>query len=255
MDETRKPNESNIPTVEEVDINKISYIEVDARVFGWVWREAVTRSEVIDALEVEHSDDITKIVKPIRFKQGLFQIIADDFTRYLNKTIVLRSKEIKLIPRLKRERREGQFFVSERSERRQGTYVTIYDANDPEYRNIDHELFDQYFRSIEGVEIIIQTQPQRAGRQKTALTGHRFVVVKHTDENGAKIDLGSSIQLQGCKFNLKYDGMTKYCFLCDMKHGTECPRRVRNEFLSKLRAGKLKREKYTRILPCVRLTN
>ena len=37
--------------------------------------------------------------------------------------------------------------------------------------------------------------------------------------------------------------MTKYCFLCDIKHGIECPRRVRNEFLSKLRAEEIKKRK------------
>ena len=243
-DQTELATSSNeevaIETEKEIDASKIWYMEVDTRIYQWVWSDDVTRSEIIEALETDFNDDVTKIIKPIRFKKGLFKIIADDFTPYLNKTIVIRGKEIQLIPRMKRELRQSSYFAPEK---REGTYVTIYDAYDPEYRSIDHEAFDEHFASIEGVEILVQTQPQRDKKFRTSLTGHRFLVVKHIDADGNKIDLGSCVRLQGCRFNLKYDGMTSYCYLCAMKHGKECPRRVRNEFLQKLRAEKTNKRK------------
>ena len=63
-------------------------------------------------------------------------------------------------------------------------------------------------------------------------------MVTHEDENNAKIDLGTSVEVNGVRFNIMYDGMQRYCFLCLKKHGTECPAKVRFEFLRNLRKGK-----------------
>ena len=224
-------------TNNNIDASSIMFLQLDTRLYHWVWDDEITRTEVIDALDIEHSDDITKIVKPVKFQTGLFKILADDYARYANITIVIRNKEFVLKPIMRRQ--AGLVYFPER----EGTYVTIFDANDPEYRFIDHDLFDEYFRNIDGVEIIVQTQPQRDKKRKSAITGHRFLRVKHNMDNGEKIDLGSQITIQGCRFNLMYDGMKKYCYLCAMKHGKECPRRIRNAFLNKLRAEKTKKAK------------
>ena len=48
------------------------------------------------------------------------------------------------------------------------------------------------------------------------------------------------------KFNIVYDGMERFCHLCQKKHGKECPSKIRWEALKKLRKGKnLKRKLYS----------
>ena len=117
-----------------------------------------------------------------------------------------------------------------------GTLVTIYDAFDRPFRDIDGDEFDKYFLVKDGVEDIIkQTQPQ-FHKGTRVLNGNRYLVLK--TRNDEQINVGSSLEIHGIKFNLMYEGMTKYCFLCSREHGRECPTKVRFEFLKKLRMGK-----------------
>ena len=75
------------------------------------------------------------------------------------------------------------------------------------------------------------------------LNNNRFLVVTHDGDNNTKLDLGTSIVIQGHKFNIVYEGMQKHCYLCNRKHGRECPKKVRFEFLKKMRKGKTDKRK------------
>ena len=129
----------------------------------------------------------------------------------------------------------GPTYSQRREENQTGTYVTIYDAYERKYRNISDEAFDRYFDEMEGVEVIQQTRPQRTAG---VYNENRGVKLRNTTNENALIDIGTYIVVQGQKFNIIYDGMTRYCTLCKRKHGTkrtECPTKVRREHLQKLR--------------------
>jgi len=70
------------------------------------------------------------------------------------------------------------------------------------------------------------------------------VVQKLDDEKEIKDRIGSSIVVAGVKFNIVYDGMERYCYLCSRKHGNDCPTRARFEFLKKLRKGRTTKRKF-----------
>ena len=53
-----------------------------------------------------------------------------------------------------------------------------------------------------------------------------------------KIDIGFAITIRGTKFNLMYDGMEQYCYLCRGKHGKECPTITRWNELKRIRDEK-----------------
>ena len=63
--------------VDEIEIEKILHMEVDTRIYQWC-RNNVTLTEVIDAVEIEHDDDWSKSIKPVRGVFGIFKIDADD---------------------------------------------------------------------------------------------------------------------------------------------------------------------------------
>ena len=78
--------------------------------------------------------------------------------------------------------------------------------------------------------MIKQTQPQKT-KNTTVLNNNRFLIVLNEAEDKTKIDLGSSVEIMGIKFNIMYEGMEKHCYICNRKHGRECPAKVRFEFL------------------------
>ena len=206
---------------ETVPQEKFFHMEIDTRKAEW-WRNTVKIGEVIHAVEKEHRDDITKSVNFLKGQFGVYKLDADDFTRYIDKTVVIRGIEIPFTPRKYKERRHNLFAP----EKREGTLVTIYDAYERVFRHFPNEDFDEYFDGIEGIEVIKMTQPQRS-KGTNVLNNNRFVVLKKVGENNNKMDIGTSIQIRGITFNLRYNGMEKYCYLSKGKYGSECPTQVR----------------------------
>ena len=122
---------------------------------------------------------------------GIFKIDADDITKYLNTTIEIRGVQLPITGIKKRERWRP---ITERF----GTLVTIFDAFEREFRYISNESFDDYFANMPGVEVVKQTEPQRI-KGEDVPNGNRYLVVTHEGEKGAKIDLGTSIEIDGKK--------------------------------------------------------
>ena len=76
------------------------------------------------------------------------------------------------------------------------------------------------------------------------LNNNRYCVIRHTGEDeGAKIDIGSEIQVAGVTFKIAYRGMEKFCYTCGRKHGIECPSRARFEILKKIRKPYISKRK------------
>lgn len=224
------------------EVEEISHMEIDTRLPKWSANN-VRRMEVIRALEVNHSDDVTKSVEPMRNNLlGIFRIDSSDYGRYLNQTIVVRGEELQLVPRINRRDRQGRRFPDNRKDNRrepqerEGTYVTIYSAFRIHHRNIPHEKFTQYFMNMEDIEVCVQTQPQKT-RGTNTLTNHRWLVLKTKGESKLITDIGSEIVIEDQSFNLMYDGMQKWCGLCSAKHGKTCISRARFEILKQARYG------------------
>ena len=184
------------------------------------------------------TDDYTKSINYVRGVRGVFKVDSDDYARYIDKFVTIRGVPIPLMPKKKREKRHTIF----RPEREKGVYVTIYDAYERVFRHIPDDNFNEFFEGFEGIKVIVPTQPQ-VKKPYNVLTGNRFVVLKSLGENSTKIDVGTSIQVRGIKFNLMYNGMERYCYMCRSKHGKECPTRMRWEELKELRRKKIGQRK------------
>ena len=231
-------------TTPETTSETISHMEVDTRRPEWC-RNHVKLIEVIRAFELEHREDFNKSITAMRGGlMGLFMLESENYERYRNKSVFVRGVELKITPRIQKEREGpspiyGRYNQNHRyhGERREGTLVTIWDSYKFKVRHISNELFDEHFQNIEGVEVIKQTQPQKTPGSST-LNNNRYLVVKNEAEDKSKIDLGSSVEIMGQSWNLSYRGIQKYCFLCDEKHGWECPSKKRFESLKEQRKGK-----------------
>ena len=192
-------------------------------------------TEVIRAIEVSFSADLTKVVKALRGPPlGLYTIESDDYTKYTGKTVVIRNTTLPLVPRTFVPKSRG--FQGDRP----GILITIYDAYTKHNQAIPATSFDTYFLEMEGVKVLKQTSPQRY-KNTRVLNGNRFLVLEYDKVN---IDIGDSVTIEGYKFNIRYSGMQKYCYLCKSKHGEECASRVRFEQLKKDREGKLTHKVY-----------
>ena len=158
--------------------------------------------EIINALEIEHSDDFTKGVQPMpKYLLGVYRIDSNDYTRYIDKTITVRGVTLKLTPRYKMQEKSPRS-----NDEREGTYVTIFNAYQGPNRSIKNEAFDRYFEEKYDIEILIQTQLQR--RKNThSVTNHRWLVVKSNSEENVQLDIGSQVTVDGRILNLMYDGM------------------------------------------------
>ena len=153
-----------------------------------------------------------------------------------DKTVVIRGVALPITPRYQHQGQRHRVYGD-----KTGTLVTIHDAYKRVFRHFGHELFDEYFMAIEGIEVVKQTQPERH-KDTTNLNNKRYVILKSTTED-PQIDIGSSVVINGVKFNIMYSGMTKYCFLCEKKHGRDCPARNRFEELKRMRKGKTQKRK------------
>ena len=218
----------------------IMYMEICTRRLEWVCKP-VDKNEIIHAVEKDHEEDCLKIVREMHHKgSGLFKIESADYQRYINKTIKVRGFDLKLNPKYRRQNKNRTSYFNGR--RNEGTFITIFDAYGFQYRDIPHGVFDRCFNEMEGVEVVMQTRPQFNGGTRI-LNGHRSIKVTHDDGNGGKIDLGTSVEVEGARFNIIYEGMQKMCYLCGVKHGKDCPLRLRFEELKKLRTPIKSRKK------------
>ena len=175
--------------------------------------------------------------------RGLFRIDSDDYEPYMGKKLAIRGVQLPLLPQYKRKENSTVHYTSGRAERKRGTLITIYGAYRREYRHIDGETFDNHFIDM-GVDVIKQTMPQfRKGTR--SLNNNRYLVVQDlTNEKDLKEKIGHTIKLVGGgTFRMVYDGLERHCYLCARKHGRECPKRTRFEFLKNLRAGKTAKRK------------
>ena len=137
----------------------------------------VSDIEVAEALEIEFPSAPTKSVEAIgRYKkslQGIFRVDSSHYDLYVGKSLKIRGKDLPFSPR---NRQNASATKSFNAGRREGTLVTIYNAYRLEYREVQNELFDEYFLS-RGIEIIKQTQPQlRKGT--SVLNNNRYLVVQ-----------------------------------------------------------------------------
>jgi len=213
----------------------IIHMEIDTRRYDWCLpKNRVKISEVINAVEKNHRDDNTKSITPLKGHVGVFKIEAEDYSRYINKTVVIRGIEIDVTPRTCRERGSS---ISRYPDIEEGTFITILGAFQNIFRHIPNDEFDMYFKNIEGLEVINPTHTQKL-EDTGVLNNNRFLVVKREGD----IDIGSSMQIRGVKFNLVYEGMQRFCFRCMKKHGWKCPAVEKLEYLKKLRKRKTKKD-------------
>ena len=80
---------------------------------------------------------------------------------------------------------------------------------------------------MEEIEVVQQTSPQFNGGTRT-LNSHRRIKVRNVSGSGP-IYVGSSVVVNGIRFNLMYNGMKRMCFLCREEHGREFPLKQRFE--------------------------
>ena len=174
--------------------------------------------------------------------RGVFKLESDDFDRYKDKSIVVRGITLPFRPKMYKRRNNRTY--QDRGDRgeNESLTITIFDAYQRRYRHIENKVFDDHFNEIEGIEITKQTQPQTT-KGTTTLNDNRFLKVKSTTGDKASIDVGSSIIIEGRKFNLMYDGMQKHCYLCGIKHGIVCPLKVRFEEMKKARKALVETKK------------
>ena len=193
----------DIHNIQEVQQETISHMEIDTRRYEW-WNNPVKLIEVIKAIEVEFREDYTKSVTAMKGNlYGLFKLDSDDYEQYKDKSVIIRGIELKFTPRILRERGSHSIYSENK---RDGTVITIFDAYERKYRHLSHDLFNAYFDGMDGVEVLRQTQPQKT-EGTNVLNNNRFLVVKHDADDNTKVDLGSSIEIQGIRFNIIYEGM------------------------------------------------
>ena len=251
-------NDTEERNEDEREEQQVEFLEIDTRLPEWLYNQ-VSDMEIARALDVEFNDDPTKSVEDIgRYRKslkGIFRIDSADYSRYEGRSLPIRDKELPFIPRFRRpanhnsrrnndhrRNNDDRRHNEDRREKKDGTLITIYQAYRLENRTLSNELFDDHFANL-GIEIYKTTLPQfRKGTK--VLNNNRYLVVQKLDEEPElRSKIGSSIVIQGRKFNMVYSGMEKWCYECRRVHGYDCPTRARNDFLQQLRQGKTTKRK------------
>ena len=233
-DDATTSSQSNSHGNIEADDDEILYVLLDCRNHPDLNFPRVLEYEVCDALNVDFAEDVHKAVNTGRGMQiGTFRIESEDLQQYVGKTLTIRNHPIELIPIRKRKEAEQK----RRNFDPNGVKVRIFDAWSLPFKSIDHQAFDEYFTK-RGIDIIRPTQPERCRERRNVFNTNRYIVVRNTDENGQKIDLGERIEVADKSFNISYFGKLHYCGLCKMKHGWQCASQVHHDFLRKMRKGK-----------------
>lgn len=230
------------------DEGDIMYLQLDTRFPEWNFRQ-VTDLEIVEALEIEFPNDMTKSVEDLgrynKSLQGIFRVDSADYDPYTGASLSIRGRQIPFTPWRRRPRdTNGPRGPSFRPGRREGTLITIYQAFRLEHRTIDNDKFDQAFEAL-NVEIIKPSLPQlRKGT--SVLNNNRYLVVEVLDgKEDVKKRIGSRIVVEGKSFNIMYDGLEKHCWTCMRTHGRDCPIKARNDFLRQQRQVTNKRKIYS----------
>ena len=88
----------------------------------------------------------------------------------------------------------------------------------------------------------------------TTLRNNRWLILKTTGQTKLTTDIGPYIEIANNCFNLDYDGLQRFCNLCNEKHGKACPTKIRYDILKNAREGKtMKRKIYSD--SCLRQAN
>ena len=220
------------------DEGEIQWMLLDCRDIPEFNFPPITEAEVCDALMIEHADDPFKGVKTFHGQYiGTFGIESNDMSRYVDKSVVLRGKQVNLTPMRKKQRQPQQVYRDPESIK-----IRIFDAYRTVHRKIKGDLFDEYFESL-GVQIIKPTQAERCRDNYNFYNTNRYIVVKKTNDKGEEVDFGDRIQVSGIHFNLSYYNIQKFCSECERKHGWDCPTRARDKFLRQLRKGTTEKTK------------
>ena len=244
---TNNNDDGSKNTIDTTVPNDILYMLLDCRNCPELNFTPVKEVEVCAALQLDHADDPHKAVKTFWGRNlGTFGIQSTDMSRYVDKHLVIRGHKIQLTPIRKRQPQQQQQQKEEQQRRRffnpDGLKIRIFDAWELQHRGIEHNVFDEYFEKI-GAEVIKQTQPERCRENRDVFNTNRFVVVKKTNNDGTEIDFGNRITVAGTSFKLSYFGIKKFCGLCNISHGWDCPTKVRHDFMRQLRKGKTEKTK------------
>ena len=104
-------NQTHLSNNTNEDEGEILFIRLDFRRYPSMNFPAVEEGEVCDALMLDHSDDPYKAIKRGWGRNlGTYVIESKDMNRYVNKSVVIRGKEIQLeaIRKKKRQTRENE---------------------------------------------------------------------------------------------------------------------------------------------------
>ena len=93
------------------DEGEIQWMLLDCRDIPEFNFPPITEAEVCDALMIEHADDPFKGVKTFHGQYiGTFGIESNDMSRYVDKSVVLRGKQVNLTPMRKKQRQPQQVY-------------------------------------------------------------------------------------------------------------------------------------------------
>ena len=242
--ETETANET---TTSEDTASDIRSMFLDTRRPEWA-KNPITELEVCDAIHKAMPDDPTKTVKALWGTMlGCFRIESKSYAPYLSLKLIVREVELPLAPirfnkTTNREYRDNRRTTFHSTFDPTGVKVTINDAWDKDNDSIPHESFDNAFLN-KGIQIIKQTQPMLCRGSRSVMSTHRYLVAKVVNDDGSRRDLGNQIEVEGKVFRLHYYGITRWCSLCSAKHGRECPKKIRFEYLKELRQGRTEKRK------------
>ena len=149
--------------------------------------------------------------------------------RYVDKSVTIRGKQIKLTPVRKKQKEQRDLDPD-------GIKIRIFDAYRMQTRAIHGDEFDEWFERL-GVNIIIRARPERCRENRNFFNTNRFIVVKKTNEKGESVDFGDKITVSGYTFKLSYPGKLTWCPECETKHGWDCPTKARDAHLRQMRQG------------------
>ena len=247
METTTADSEGETAIIESEEGDPI-FMVLDVRDYPHFNFPPVTETEVCDALLVTHPNDPHVAVKTGWGRRlGTFVIESTDMKPYVDTSLTIRGHEIPLKPIFRKRRAERDSNEGTDEDTGEENYeknfdpetlkVRIFDAFEVRYRSISSEEFDNAFLEM-GVDVVKPTLPEKCRDRRDILNGNRYIIVKPIDDDGNRIDMGGRITVSNRIFKISYPGKLHFCTLCLIKHGKECPKRVRFDFLRNLRKGK-----------------
>jgi hypothetical protein len=227
--------------------SEIEYLFLDCRLPDANF-DPIKEVEVCAALQLDYADDPHKAVKKFWGRNlGTFAVESTEMEKYAGKNLVIRGHHIPLVPVYKRPpQQQHQQQHTPQNRRRffdpDGLKIRIFDAWKLQHRGIKNQEFNEYFQSI-GAEVIVMAQPERCKDFREIFNTNRFIVVKKTNNEGNTIDFGTHATVGGVSFKLSYFGIQRYCALCDLKHGYECPTKMKFDLMRAQRKDQTQKTK------------